>query len=78
MCLTRTRGSAAASASSRAGVASVEPSSTKISSTSGSVCASSEPMQSSMWWPGSNTGTITLTFTGGRVFKALARACECE
>lgn len=47
---TRTRGSSAATASSRAGVASVEPSSTKITSYSsgGRDCLSSEAMQSSM------------------------------
>lgn len=48
--MTFIRGSSAASASSRAGVASVEPSSTKITSYSsgGSDCLCSEVMQSSM------------------------------
>jgi hypothetical protein len=54
MCSTRTLACSAASSSSRAGVASVEPSSTKIASYSsgGSDWSSSERMQSSMSRPG--------------------------
>src|SRR4051794_30163262 len=63
---TRTCGCSAASRSSRAGVSSVEPSSTKTSSSwsVGSVCASSDVIVGSMNSPGLNTGTTTLASTG--------------
>ena len=64
MWMTRTTsGCSAASRSSRAGVPSVEPSSTKIASIApaGMVCPRIEAMAGSMDSPGSNTGTMTLT-----------------
>src|SRR3954452_981145 len=68
MCSTRTLGCDAASESSRAGVPSVDPSSTKITSYSslGSDWPISESMHSSMLSPGLKTGTITLTLSMGR------------
>ena len=65
--MTLKRGSSAASASSRAGVSSVEPSSTKITSYCvgrAATAASSDATQSSMYGPGLYTGTMTLTLTG--------------
>src|SRR5690349_7519534 len=63
MCCTRTWRCDAASSSRRAGVPSVEPSSTKTSSSSsaGRVCPSSDSISSSMSGPGLKTGTITET-----------------
>src|SRR5437763_16845163 len=61
---TRTWGCSRASASRRAPVPSVEPSSTKITSCSSRarVWPSRLSRHSSTWGPGSKTGTITLTF----------------